>query len=74
MKHIVTFRLGDLVLLKAYHRSDVIQGKIYKFFELYEGSYKIKERVREYTYLLEDCMDGNKICRIFNVRLIKHIL
>lgn len=52
-KH-TNYDVEDLVLLKALNFSKSDEGRIDKFFALYEGPYKISRKVGEATYLLED--------------------
>lgn len=47
------FNIGDLVLVKALNVSDTVNKKMAKFFDLYEGPYKIKRQIGEATYILE---------------------
>ena len=52
-------------------RSDAIQKKIDKFYELYSGPYRIHRILGDATYELVDCEDENKVQGKFNIRQIK---
>lgn len=48
------FKPGDLVLLKANNASSALKAETKKFLLLFEGPYKIKKKVSNHTYVLQD--------------------
>ena len=46
------------MLVKALRVSNSNQNKIAKFFDIYEGPYKVKKKYGPTTYLLEDINTG----------------
>lgn len=70
-RKLTEFEEGDLVLIRMFYPSDSAQGVISKFFELYQGPYKVKRRIGDATYLLSDPKDEKKERGKFNVRTLK---
>lgn len=68
LTNVVKFKEGEEVLLKSYHQSDALMGKIEKFYEIWEGPYIVTRIVGESTY---EIMKNGAIRGIFNVRLLK---
>ena len=50
----ITFKIDDLVYLKANNVSNLEKKVIDKFFNIYIGPFKIKKIVYDYTYILVD--------------------
>ena len=50
----IKYNIGDLVSVRARNKSDVLQGKISKFFDIFYGPFKIKRSLGDYSYILED--------------------
>ena len=50
----LTFQPGDLVLVRACNVANTAAGKVAKFLALYEGPYRIKEKIARNTYILSD--------------------
>lgn len=48
----VVLNVGDEVLLRVPHLSDALQKQISKFFHIYEGPYKISQKIGENAYKL----------------------
>ena len=51
---LIQFIPGDLVLVKALRVPNAKQNEIAKFFDLYEGPFKIEQKFGPTTYLLQD--------------------
>jgi len=56
----VKYQVGDLVLVRTHHLSDLLGKKIKKFFLLYEGPYRVKEIKMENAYVLVDETNNEK--------------
>ena len=56
----LTFRVGDLVLVKACKVSDAAVGKVAKFLAIYEGPYQVKKRIARNTYILGNMKTGKE--------------
>lgn len=63
----ISYQKGDLVTVKARNKSDALEGKISKFFDIYYGPFKIKETIGKYSYILEDINNIEKSGK-YNVR------
>jgi hypothetical protein len=70
-RNLVEFKLGDLVMIKACRMSDAYNKIIAKFCDIYEGPYKICERVSPATYKVAYTESDKGVRGIFNVRQIK---
>ena len=47
-------KVSDLVLVKALRKSEAAENKIAKFFDVYEGPYRINKKFGLLTYFLEN--------------------
>ncbi|KAF4514061.1 UNVERIFIED_CONTAM: hypothetical protein B566_EDAN018824 [Ephemera danica] len=52
---IIEFKVGDLVLKKSHKLSSKIDKQMSKFFQLFEGPYRIHKILGPNAYLLSDC-------------------
>lgn len=64
--HLVTYAVGDLVLLKNPHMSSAINKEIKKFFHLFTGPYVVQKVLGKNAYLLV-CPKSGKELEIYNV-------
>lgn len=62
----VQLRIGDEVLLRVPHLSDAMQKQISKFFHVFEGPYKISEKIGENAYRLVSPEDENIVKGVYN--------
>lgn len=58
---------GDLVLLRSYHKSNAIIGKIAKFYEIWKRPYKVKSKLGDLTHLVVHVCDEKLERGIFNI-------
>lgn len=68
---LVSYDVGDMVLLKTNPSSDLSSKIIQKFCALYEGPYRIHRKVGNATYEIEDGNNTHVKRGIFNVRQLK---
>lgn len=59
-RRLVEFQIGDLVLVKALRTSNSKENKIAKFFNVFEGPYRIKQKFGPTTYLLQNTDDDSE--------------
>ena len=50
----ISLKVKDLVLIRVRHLSNTFDRTNKKFFHLYEGPYRIKKVINEYTFLLTE--------------------
>ena len=68
-KHFM-FNVNDVVLVKAQNVPDSFNNQIAKFFYVYEGPYKIKEKIGLDTYLISD-IESDRIRGKFHINNLK---
>jgi len=67
----VSLHENDLVLLRTPHLSKAIDKEISKFFELYEGPYRINKMLSDRVCQLSDIKNKDRIIGIYNQALLK---
>jgi len=67
----VLLQENDLVLLRTPHLSKAIDKEISKFFDLYEGPYKINKMLSDKVCQISDIRNKDRIIGIYNRALLK---
>lgn len=62
----VQINVGDLVLLRVPHLSDLSQRVTRKFFHLFEGPYEVKKILNRNAFVLVDSEDVSKVKGTYN--------
>lgn len=55
------YNVGDLVLARSHHLSNAIGGETAKLFEVYDGPYRISQKLGETTYFLSNINRHNQL-------------